>query len=131
MVMAALFAVPHSIAQNAVSGIVLKLEDALERGDVEALLDHASKRIGITIFDANRYYSQGQARYVLKTFFERYPPSRFVLRDYYKTRNGWFAEGDYWYRRGKRPLRIYLRLRWWQDRWELRELLIEKPPSRP
>jgi hypothetical protein len=118
----------RAAAQETVSGVVLQLEDALARGDVEALLDQASERIGITLFEANRYYSRGQARYVLKTFFEEHPPRRFVLRNYYKTRGGWFAEGDFWYERGERPLRVYLRLRWWRDRWELRELLIEKQP---
>ncbi len=130
MLLAAAALVPgrHAAAQKAVSGVVLQLEDALARGDVEALLDHASERIGITVFDANRYYSRRQARYVLRTFFEEHPPRRFSLRNYYKTRSGWFAEGDFWYERGERPLRVYLRLRWWRDRWELRELLIEKQP---
>ena len=120
----------RAAAQETVSGVVLQLEHALASGDVDALLDHASERIGITLFEANRYYSRGQARYVLKTFFAEHPPRRFVLREYYETQGGWFAEGDFWYERGERPLRVYLRLRWWRDRWELRELLVEQQPRK-
>lgn len=117
--------VPSGYAQPS-GGAIMEVQDAFARGDFETLLDRAASRMEIALLEGSRYYSRGQARYVLKTFFERHPPRRFVLKDYYRTTRGWYAEGDYWYANGARPLRVYLKLRYRGGVWELREILVEE-----
>ncbi|GIV62170.1 DUF4783 domain-containing protein [Rhodocaloribacter litoris] len=118
------------LGQERGTGAIQAIEEAFSRGDVETLLHRAAPQVEIAVFEPSRLYSRGQARYVLRTFFRAYPPRRFVLRDYFETHSGWFAEGDFWHVRGEEPLRIYLRLRQRAGRWELREILVEEGEHR-
>ena len=122
-------ATPDASAQIG-NGAIMEVQHAFANGDFETLLDRASHRMEIAIFEASRYYSRGQARYVLKTFFQQHPPRQFVLKDYYRTTRGWYAEGDYWYVNATRPLKVYLRLQLRGRQWELREVLIEQEGRR-
>ncbi len=105
---------------------MIHLQDALAHGNVEQIMTHVRKGLEINLFSRRRAYSRGQARYVLKRFFKSYPPRRFVLRDDYESKKGWFVAGDYWYGNRREPLRLYLRLRQRDKEWELRELIVEE-----
>jgi len=114
-----------AMGQPTPKDVMLQIQDAVAHGDVDQLLDRANKGLEIDMLSRRRTYSPGQARYVLRRFFKKHPPRRFILIDYYESHKGWFAEGKYWYGKSKRPLQIYLQLRWRNGHWDLREIIIE------
>jgi hypothetical protein len=115
---------PRVRAQEPDEAVLKSLEAAFAGGDVEALLKRSATRLEVAIFGESRLYSRSQARYVLRDFFEERKPERFAFSASSKTNGGWFAEGEYWYSRAERPLRVYMRLRQNGTAWELREVLI-------
>lgn len=103
-----------------------RLQEALESGDVEAVLGQAAERIDVTLFSANALYSRAQAQYVLRDFFREYPPRRFAFKEPSRRDENWFAAGQYWYGSSDEPLAVYVRLRRQGERWELREIRIDR-----
>jgi len=113
-----------------IDAVLTEVRGAISRGDLPVLLDHAADRVEIALFGESKRYSKAQARYVLQDFFNTYRPRRFVFRDHSQTDRGWFAEGEFWYGRADRPLRLYVLLRLRDHRWELREIIIEERTRR-
>ena len=105
-----------------------KIEKAFGEGDVKALLNTMSSRVAIAVFGASREYSRTQAEYVLKEFFDEYPPARFTVSRFSETDQGAFVAGRYKSPRGGGDIDVYLRLRDQRGRWELREIIIRTEP---
>lgn len=103
------------------------VEDAVAAGNAEALLGKASDRVEIALFGSSTLYSRSQAMYVMKQFFQDYPPVQFSLQHTSIAVGNWFASGLYFYAASDRPLRVYVRLRARGDvGWEVREIRIEE-----
>ncbi len=98
---------------------------ALEAGDAEALLTGAARQIAVTLDGKTAMYSRAQARYVMRAFFSRRPPSRFVFGNVRRSSGQAEARGTYWSHRTRGGHDVYIRLRWKNGRWQLRALHIE------
>jgi hypothetical protein len=99
---------------------------AFSTGNVQGLLAHAGDQVALGILSAGALYSRNQAVYVMEEFFRQYPPGRVVLQESSEREGNWFAAGQYWYRGGEHPLRIYVRFRQRGAQWELKEIRIEQ-----
>jgi len=118
----------EAMAQQDPRSALETVQAAIERGDVDSIVDQASEQIEIAVFGSSKLYSKTQARYILTDFFAEYPPRGFRFEDPSTTSRGLFVEGAYRHAGGDAPLRIYVQLRRVDSEWLLRELLIEEPP---
>lgn len=106
------------------------LETAFAHGDAKRLIEHAARRVDVTLFGSSELFSRSQAGYVFKEFFREYPPERLILRETTGAEGNWFASGRYWYARAEEPLAVYLRLRHGSEGWQLREIRIGRTMDR-
>lgn len=113
-------------AQEGREAVKSQLRSAFERGNMAALMERAAPQVEIGLFGESKLYSRAQALFVLESFRTSYPPERFLVRDESVAERGWFLEGFYWSGTARTPLRVYLRLRMTGDRWEIREILVER-----
>jgi hypothetical protein len=102
------------------------LQDALRRGDTNALASISSDRVEVTLFNSAAMYSRGQAMYVLADFFRQYPPVRISFSEGSRAGANWFVMGEYSYEGGDQSLRLFVRMRSKDGRPELRELRIDR-----
>lgn len=100
------------------------IRKAIATGEAKTLLQHASERVELNLFGASTVYSPGQAVYVIRDFFHKYPPRQFRFQVFSQSDHNWFVEGIYRHERERTPLRIYLRLQNTGERWWLREIRI-------
>lgn len=100
------------------------IRKAIATGQAKILLRHASERVELNLFGASTVYSPGQAVYIIRDFFNKYPPRQFRYQDFSQSDHNWFVEGIYQHERERTPLRIYLRLQNTDKRWRLREIRI-------
>lgn len=107
--------------------IVRKVEQALSEGDAAGLLRHASGRIEIAVLGAGTLYSKAQATYVMQEFFRGYPPERFVAGKPTIASESFMVAGRYWYGSEGAFLDLYLRFKWRDAGYEVREIRIEHP----
>lgn len=115
--------VPKSTADEAVSRIV----EAFGQGTAQRLLTPSADRVEVGLFGTRTFYSNAQAFYVLRDFFESYPPHRFSVSDTTQAGESCFVMGEYEHTRGERSLQVYVRLV--QDEshaWRLHEVRISK-----
>lgn len=101
-----------------------RLNRAFAEGDARALLDPAPDRLAVSLFGARSFYSKAQAVYVLRDFFKEYPPQRFEVRTVSRAPSSHLLVGRYWHAQARRPLSVYLHLRY-RDQWWLEEVRIE------
>lgn len=106
-----------------------RISTAFERGDVQALLTPAADRIEISIRGAQAIYSDAQAFYVLRAFFERHPPVRFRLEDVTVEGQSCFVRGRFVHQRDERTLQAYVRLTHRGHTWALQEVRIDAEPG--
>lgn len=110
---------PNSTVESVVS--------AFERGDYDALLDLAHRRVEIMILGQGARYSPSQAKMVMRTFFRQHPPERVQLSEYAASGGDRAAVGEYLPQSGEAPLYLYVGLRSTRgDRWELASIRIER-----
>jgi hypothetical protein len=118
--------ISRSASAQAERGALQSLQEALTGGDVNALSSIASERVELTLFGTAAMYSRGQAMYVLADFFRQHPPERVSFSEGSRAGANWFIMGEYTYEGGEQPLRMFVRLRDRDGRWELRELRIDR-----
>jgi hypothetical protein len=126
-VLAAAFLVWSPAYAQTERGTMEVVEQALSQGDTNSLTTIASARIELTIFGSAAMYSRGQAMYVLSDFFRQHPPTNVSFSDPSRSGANWFVMGEYLYEGGEQPLRVFVRLRARDGKWELRELRIDRP----
>ncbi len=124
IVLASLVVVPDSYGQAA--DVVDSIEKALNKGDVSKLLSHGSDRIAVAVFGEAREYSQAQAEFVLKDFFKTHQVRAFSFDESSTTERGMFVQGRLLHKSSDRALRVFVRLRMRQSKWELREIIIRR-----
>lgn len=106
-----------------------RVRRAFADGDARRLLNPAAERVEVSLLGAHTFYSQGQALYVLRDFFETYAPERFVLGDVTCAQAVCYALGRYWHARDDHPLSVYVRLAARDGAaWTLREVRVEEKP---
>ena len=122
-----LLAADTAVAQSRSAEVAERVEQAFSRGDVSALLGHASDRIELGVLGMSTRYSKAQATYVLENFFREYPPVRFRAETPASNGESFFVAGRYWYGPDEQFLDVYFRFRWRGETCEVRELRIERP----
>jgi hypothetical protein len=106
--------------------LVHRVATAFQTGNAQLLLAPAADRVEVSLFGARTFYSSAQAFYVLRDFFEKHPPSRFVLADTTGAGRSGFLRGTYRHTRGAQPLKVYLRfVHERKDAWALHEVRID------
>lgn len=127
---AALFASTPALAQTDGAEVLEEIRSALERGDAGRLVEHGSERIDVTIFGTSELLSRSQATYVIRSFLREYPPSDVRIIDTSSADGHWFASAGYRHQGSAAPFSVYVRLRQGSERWELRELRVDRSPPR-
>lgn len=113
-----------TVSAQAQASRLTDLEAALARGDVRSLSDYLADRVEVSLEGATSVYSRDQAAYVLRGFFEQYPPRSFRFEDVMEAGDGAvFASGRYEHARGR--FSVMVRLGMTGRGLELRELRIE------
>lgn len=105
------------------------LEDvrsAFAEAKADSIAAFSAARVEIAVLGKSRLYSRSQARFVLKSFFKRYPPVRVTFADPSRTETGIFAAGSYRFAADRKPLRLYVRLRRHGSAWVIREIVVER-----
>lgn len=127
--------VPDSVAQVSdstdgdMSAVARRVAGAFSEANADRLLEPSADRIEISLFGARTFYSSAQALYVLREFFRRHAPRRFVVGDVMETGTNCFVRGEYEQGRIGRPLQVYVRFDRPESKasWYLREVRIEDP----
>lgn len=105
--------------------VVDQVDRALIRGDAQSLVETAADRLEVSLFGSSTQYSRTQAQYVLRDFFQQYPPRRLSWVDADLAEGDRFATGRYWVEGSQQPLRVYIRLQTNDSAWVLREIRVE------
>lgn len=81
--------------------IIIKIEEAINKADANALSEKFANSIEITINHKRKIYSRTQAAFVIKDFFKHYYPKKFdcIIHRNYKTTKK-YAIGEYRYSAG-------------------------------
>lgn len=127
LILVGLVAAPGAGAQDR-DETTARLERAMAKGDVKAIIAATPTRVAIAVFGASREYSRPQAEFVLRDFFSEYPPAGFTVSESSTTEQGAFIAGRYRSTRGGRDIDVYMRLRDRRGKWELREIIIRTEP---
>lgn len=128
-VAACMLAIPQPTRAQQSRAILDEVDRALLRGDAQALAETAGDRMEVSLFGSSTQYSRGQAQYVLRDFFQQYPPRRLSWVDMALEEGDRFATGRYWVEGSQQPLRVYIRLQASDSVWALRELRVENGSS--
>lgn len=104
--------------------LVQRVSTAFADGDAQLLLTPAADRVEVSLFGTNTFYSNAQAFYVLRDFFDTHPPADFAVGDVTETGNSFFVRGRFDHDRGERPLQVYVRLVRREEMWQLQEVRI-------
>jgi hypothetical protein len=111
-------AVPDTVMQ--------RVTTAFRDGDARRLLSLAADRVEVSLFGTRTFYSRAQAYYVLRNFFDEYPPTNFALVDATGAGKSSFLRGRVDHSRGERPLRTYVRMvRHENGFWQVHEVRID------
>lgn len=103
-----------------------RISTAFERGNAQALLTPAADRVKVSLFGAQTIYSDAQAFYVLRAFFEQHPPARFTLTDVAKEEQSCFVRGTFEHRRDERTFQAYVRLVPHKGTWQVQEIRVDE-----
>lgn len=105
--------------------IVTRVATAFTNGDAQRLLTPAADRVEVSLFGTRTFYSNAQAFYVLRDFFDEHVPQRFTVQDVTETETSCFVTGTYQHVRSERALQVYVRLtRPSEKTWQLHEVRI-------
>lgn len=103
-----------------------QVREAFARGDARALLAHATERIEMTLLGRSTHFSRSQAIYVMEEFFRDYPPEQFAAEETSGGEGNWFMAYEYWSTRGQEPMQVFIRVRTFEDSWEVQEIRVER-----
>jgi hypothetical protein len=105
--------------------VVYRVSSAFQSGNAQRLLSPAAARVEISLFGTRTFYSDAQAFYVLREFFDTHPPTHFALADTTGAGTSCFLRGRLEHARDERILQVYVRLvRQESDAWLLHEVRI-------
>lgn len=109
------------------SAVVQRVAGGFAEGNARRLLTPSADRVEISLFGVRTFYSSAQALYVLREFFRRHAPRRFLVRDVLETDTNCFVRGQYEQDRSAQRLQVYVRMGQveGQDLWVLHEIRID------
>lgn len=110
-------AVPDTVLQ--------RITTAFAQGNAQLLLSPGADRVEVSLFGTRTFYSDAQAFYVLREFFDTHPPSSFSLNDATGTGQSCFVRGRLDHTRDERSLQVYVRLVHRDAAWRLHEVRID------
>ena len=128
LAIAVTFLLAHpALGQDQAADVLGSIEQAFSVADADSIARMSASRVEIAVLGKSRLYSRAQARFVLRDFFEEYPPLHVELSEPSTTDKGIFAAGTYRFATDRDPLRLYLRLRRDKTNWQMREIVLERP----
>lgn len=87
-----------------------KVKEAIKAGSAKEISQHFYQTIDVTLEGDIQNYSKTQAEYVLKEFFQKYPPSSFMIVHQGASKAGMpYAIGQYI--SGENTFRVWLRIK--------------------
>lgn len=104
--------------------LVQRVSTAFADGSAQRLLTPSADRVEVGLFGTNTFYSNAQAFYVLRDFFDTHPPADFAVGDVTEAGNSFFVRGQFDHNRDARTLQVYVRLVQREEAWELQEVRI-------
>ena len=110
--------------QDDIDHIVLYIQEAIENGRAESMVDKSSSFVEVTLLGNSTLYSRAQAGYILKEFFREHPPSEFAFQRRLNVGNDWYVYGSYRNRAEKETYRIEIRIRRNGDGYEIKNIRI-------
>ncbi len=105
--------------------LVQRVSTAFVDGNAQLLLTPAADRVEVSLFGTNTFYSNAQAFYVLRDFFDTHPPADFAVGDVTEAGNSFFVRGQFDHNRDSRTLQVYVRLVRRAEAWRLQEVRID------
>ena len=100
---------PPALAQDSLD--VDALINSITEGDEEVLLAFAEQRIELALLGQRRRYTIAQAKYVLRDFYNRYPPDAFTVNHSLSQQDEWWLTGSYSISYTGEQMRVYLRFK--------------------
>lgn len=105
--------------------VVRRVSSSFQSGNAQQLLAPSADRVEVSLFGTRTFYSNAQAFYVLRDFFETHPPVQFSLADTTGAGTSCFLRGRFEHTRDERILQVYVRLvQHANDKWHLHEIRI-------
>lgn len=102
-----------------------KIKDAIKIGSAKEISQHFHQTIDVTIEGEINNYSKTQAEYVLKEFFQKFPPSSFLIVHQGASKAGMpYAIGQY--TSGDDTFRVWLRIKKNEDSYLIHEISFIK-----
>ena len=103
-------------------------------GAAKVLVRSAAPRLEVSVLGDGMLYTRGQAKYILRDFFDAHPPSSFEIEKISPAGASWFVSGRYTSTHDGAAYGIYVRLRDGSSggderRWEIREIHISRHDS--
>jgi hypothetical protein len=114
-------AAPESVPDT----VVQRVASAFLNADAQALLTPSADRVEVSLFGTRTFYSDAQAFYVLRDFFDRHPPIHFALGDVTAAGRSCFVRGRFIHNPDERTLQVYVRLVRRQAVWQLQEVRVD------
>lgn len=114
-------------AQSAPDSIYSALEKGITNSKVENFTKYIKTKAYLSLINnASAYYSQSQAHYVLKEFFNVYEPVNFKFNHKTTQKNISYATGifQYYYRGSKKQSDVFVSLEYEDGRWQISQLTI-------
>ncbi|MEZ4699706.1 MAG: DUF4783 domain-containing protein [Rhodothermales bacterium] len=112
-------------AQSPNDAVIHDVQEAIQRGNAEALSPHLEPRVDVSIFGVQTLYSRAQTEYVMRAFFRDHPPEQFVIQRTVEEKGTWLATGRYWNRGDAHPYRVTLVFRERAGAVQVRSIRIE------
>lgn len=116
---------PANELESVPDTVLQRVTTAFARGDAQLLLSPAADRVEVSLFGTRTFYSNAQAFYVLREFFDTHPPSAFSLNDATGAGQSCFVRGRLNHTHDERTLQVYVRLVHRDDAWRLHEVRID------
>lgn len=101
-----------------------RIIQAIRKGDAHKLALSMDKSVAIKLIDQEGNYSKSQAEYVMKAFFQKYPPRNFSVKMVGKSNeSGKYVIGNY--TSGAQVYRVFFQMRTSGEQVFLQEIKIE------
>ncbi|MCS7004494.1 MAG: DUF4783 domain-containing protein [Cytophagales bacterium] len=107
IVLSLLFAFFATFKVHSQEEIIVSVKSAISQGDAEKLSAYFNDLVELNIREQKDNYSKAQAQFVLKSFFQKFPPVSFEYIHQGSSKKGvQYAIGKYYYKGGS--FRVYM-----------------------
>ncbi|MBX2818940.1 MAG: DUF4783 domain-containing protein [Rhodothermaceae bacterium] len=110
--------------QDDIDHIVLYIQQAIESGNAESLVNKSSSYVEVTLLGNTTMYSRAQAGYILREFFREHPPSDFAFQRRLNVGTDWYMYGSYRNGAQNQVYRMEVRIRRNGEGYEIKNIRI-------